>query len=68
MNDSTQVSISAFCLCCARLYMRKVKDFQAAKNSVDNREACPRCAHEVQSLMAWGRCESSDWHAVNRLL
>ncbi len=65
MNDSTQVSISAFCLCCARLYMRKVKDFAAAKNSVDNREACPTCAKKVEDVI-WGGCYGT-YDPVNRL-
>ncbi len=66
MNDSTQVSISAFCLCCNRLYMRKVKDFQAAKNSVDNREACPTCARAVNDVILL--TSAAAWHIfVNRL-
>ena len=69
MNYSYEVSISAFCLCCARLYMRRVKDFQAGKDSVDNREACPTCSYAItEMLKSVARIRVPVmWFTVNRL-
>lgn len=52
MNDSYEVAFSDKCLCCDRPYMRRVKDFETAKDAVNEREACPTCAHAINEVFA----------------
>ena len=62
MNDSHEMKIAAECLCCARLYMQTVVNFETPEPA-----ACPRCAAVIQKVFASASTPGWWRNPINRL-